>query len=134
MFHRLMILFVVSFAGGVIGDPGTVSAGEPELSGRWRGRWSSESTGHSGPLNAKFRRNGPDSYRVVFTGRFLKVVPFRYAETLHVAGTSESVVYLSGSSRLLGFGTFRFSASATDRAFHADFASRNDRGTFQLSR
>ncbi len=112
----------------------TALAGEPNLSGRWRGRWSSESTGHSGPLNARFRQTACDEYRVVFTGRFLKIVPFRYAETLHVTGSDGTVVYLAGSSRLLGFGTFSFDAAATGNAFNATFSSRRDRGQFNLSR
>jgi hypothetical protein len=124
---RLAIAFLLVLSIGA-------SAAEPNLSGRWRGRWSSESSGHSGPLNARFRQTGCDEYRVVFTGRFLAIVPFRYAETLHVTGSADGVVYLAGSSRLLGFGTFSFDAAATGNAFNATFSSRRDRGQFNLAR
>ena len=127
MSSRLAIAFVLFLSSGV-------AAQEPNLSGRWRGRWSSESTGHSGPLNAKFRQTACDEYHVVFTGRFLKIVPFRYAETLHVTGSADGVVYLAGSSRLLGFGTFSFDAAATGNTFNATFSSRRDRGQFNLAR
>ena len=107
---------------------------EPDLSGRWSGHWRSETTGHDGPLNARFKRTDATHYRVVFTGSFFKVIPFRYAQTLNVTGTDGNVVYLSGSSRLLGFGNFCFDASATGCQFRATYSSRNDRGEFVLSK
>ncbi len=124
---RLLTLFVILIVA-------PVQAGEPNLTGRWRGNWESSATGHSGPLRARFRQMAPDQYRVVFTGRFFKIIPFRYAETLTVTSSDGTIASLSGSSRLLGFGTFSFSAVATSQTFTADFQSRNESGVFKLSR
>lgn len=111
-----------------------VRSAEPDLSGRWSGHWRSETTGHDGPLNARFKRTDATHYRVVFTGRFFKIIPFRYAQTLNVTGIDGDVVYLSGSKRLLGFGNFCFDASATSCQFRATYSSRKDRGEFVLSK
>ena len=67
-------------------------------------------------------------------GRFAKVIPFRYSQTLEVTGTAGDTVFLAGSSRLPGFGTYEYAANATSRDFHATYQSRKDRGAFILRR
>lgn len=124
---RLAALAVLALAAAA-------PAQEPDLSGRWAGRWESGTTGHAGPLRGRFARTGPDRYRVVFTGRFWGVVPFRYAQTLTVVGHQGDAVLLAGSSRVPGFGTFEYRAAATTAAFDATFRSRSDAGTFTLRR
>jgi hypothetical protein len=105
-----------------------------DLSGCWSGTWESCSTGHKGPLSAEFVACGANQYEVYFRGRFLKLVPFKYSMTM-VAEERDGVVYLSGS-KYLGrmFGTFSFSAAATDTCFNANFSSCEDSGVFKLSR
>jgi hypothetical protein len=51
-----------------------------------------------------------------------------------VVGTDGETVYLSGSKRLPGFGSYEYSANATSRDFHATYQSRKDRGAFILRR
>lgn len=119
---------------------GAVRAGEcppsvPDLTGKWSGRWSSDTSGHSGPLRARFREISDCQYRVTFSGRFWVVVPFLYPVTLDVTGYAADKVLLSGSSRLGPvLGTFTYSAESTATDFVATFESRNDRGSFVLSR
>lgn len=107
---------------------------EADLSGRWTGRWESQTTRHAGPLRARFTRTDSSHYRVVFSGRFLGLVPFRYAQTLETTGVRGDAVFLAGTSRLPLFGTFAYRAVATGSAFDATFQSRRDRGTFTLRR
>ena len=110
-------------------------AGEPLLAGRWTGSWQSSYNGHQGPLRGRFTQTDPTHYRAVFTGRFLKVVPFLYVQKLEVTGYSGDSVFLAGSSRLPGFGTFQYDAVATGNQFTATFrSSRGDQGVFLLSR
>ena len=106
----------------------------PDLSGRWSGHWVSDTTGHTGPLNGKFKQIDDTHYRVVFTGRFFKVIPFRYSQKLEVTGSDGENVTLAGSSRLPGFGPYEYSANATSRDFHATYQSKRDRGAFILRR
>jgi len=119
---------------GLVLTAGAASAQAPNLSGRWSGYWQSDSSGHTGPLNGRFRQVDDTHYRVVFTGRFAKVIPFRYSQKLEVTGTDGDSVFLAGSSRLPGFGTYEYSANATSRDFHATYQSRKDRGAFILRR
>jgi hypothetical protein len=116
----LLLLPAVSFAA--------------DLSGCWSGSWESCSTGHKGPLFAEFVPCGANQYDVHFRGRFFKIMPFHYSVTL-TAEEREGVVYLSGS-QYLGrmFGTFTFSAAATDTCFNANYSSCKDHGRFQMSR
>ena len=100
--------------------------------GRWKGRWTSESTGHKGPLKAHIRQLDRDTYRAVFVGRFFVVFPFAYPATLErVPGSCDQY---SSSQRLPLIGTYRMNATVTPHHFHAHFQSGNDRGTFQMSR
>ena len=84
----------------------TASAQPPDLSGRWSGRWVSETNGHTGPLNARFRQIDADTYRVAFRGRFAKVIPFWYTTRLDAVATGDGVVVLAASQRLPLVGTY----------------------------
>jgi hypothetical protein len=107
----------------------------PDLSGNWpNGRWESQSDGHGGPLSATFERVDAQHYRVVFRGKFLKIIPFRYNVTLDIVGQQGDRVLLAGSSKLPIFGTFTYDAQATACEFMATYSSRADKGTFRLHR
>ncbi len=111
----------------------TARAGE--LSGRWRsGEWTDDNTGHRGPLKARFREKSNGDYRVVYTGRFALVVPFRFATTMNVVGRDGDKVLLAGESRLPGFGQFTYQAVADEDNFNSQYSSRRWRGEFNLNR
>lgn len=106
-----------------------------ELDGRWRcGRWSDTKSGHEGPLRAYFRQVDDGHYRVIFHGRFAKIVPFCFATTLDVVGRDGDELFLAGESRLLGFYKFTYSATADEHQFNAQYQSRRWSGEFHLSR
>lgn len=100
--------------------------------GVWRGEWSSQTSGHRGPLGARIRAVGPDRYRALFYGRFAVVIPFAYRTTLtRVPGTSD--LYHS-AKRMPLLGTYRTTARISHDSFRADFVGREDRGVFLMSR
>jgi hypothetical protein len=107
--------------------------------GGWSGRWSSCTTGHNGPLRARFKKLDNCHYRVTFYGRFRVVIPFRYAMTMTVVGQEGDKVFLSGSSQVPFYGLFHFNGWATEQQFDADYWSEKkcevkDRGKFVMSR
>jgi hypothetical protein len=87
-------------------------------------------------MRASFCRPCNGNYQVTFTGRFCKLIPFRYTTTLNVTGYADGVVYLSGSHKLGPIlGTFSYNAWANDRQFSSGYnAGSKDQGTFTLSR
>jgi len=103
-----------------------------DLSGSWCGSWESSCTGHHGPLRACFSKCGDSQYFVTFSGRFFKIMPFRYSVTLDAVDEGDTVK-LSGSS-FLGrlFGTFTYQADATSSEFNAAYSSCKDQGCFRL--
>ena len=105
-----------------------------DLSGCWSGSWKSCGTGHKGPLNATFTKCGETQYHVAFSGRFFKIMPFRYSVTLDVIEDGDTVK-LSGSS-FLGriMGTFSYSATATACTFDSAYSSCKDNGWFHLTK
>lgn len=108
----------------------------PDLTGDWCGSWQSCVNGHKGPMRASFCRLCDGNYQVTFTGRFCKLIPFRYKTTLNVTGCSDGVIYLSGSHNLGPIlGTFTYNAWANDRQFASGYnAGSKDQGQFNLSR
>jgi hypothetical protein len=115
--------------------PATTTALATDLTGCWAGSWESCTSGHAGPLHATFTRCGETEYRVTFTGRFLKVIPFRYSVTLTVVEDRGDELVLAGTSYLGRlFGTFSYRATATDGRFTADYTSKKDDGTFRMTR
>jgi hypothetical protein len=104
-----------------------------DLTGRWQGCW--QDCRHSGPLRASFCRSDDSHYHVTFTGRFFKVLPFRYTVTLNVTKQEGDKVYLAGESYLGRlFGTFTYDAWATNCDFEANYSSCRYEGRFILHR
>lgn len=121
--------------GSLILLPLAQSAVAGELNGRWsNGNWTDDNTGHQGPLRARFHERSDGNYRVVFSGRFAKIVPFRFATTLNVVGRDGGNVIFAGESRVLGFGRFTYDAVADENTFTSNYSSRRWRGQFNLSR
>lgn len=107
----------------------------PNLEGRWSGYWESDETGHTGPLRARVEKIDSFHYRVVFCGRFWKVVPFRYGSELAVTGKGHGVVCLGGSERLGPImGDFSYNARATNNQIVLCYKSRKDHGRFVMCR
>jgi hypothetical protein len=109
-------------------------AAPPELTGQWSGYWVSEHSGHSGPLRGKFVPLDAETYRVRFSGRFARVIPFVYSTKMHVSASGDDVLVLNARQNLGPFGTFQTTATATATDFNATFTSRADTGRFVLTR
>jgi hypothetical protein len=115
--------------------PGVYTPGSPNLAGgKWSGYWVSDKNGHNGPLNAKFKQKDCDTYEVTFSGRFAKIIPFRYKTTMDVVGGGDGCVILTAEKRLGPTGKFRTVAVATNTNFDATFTSPRDHGRFVLRR
>ncbi|MEL6107699.1 MAG: hypothetical protein AAFU85_16855 [Planctomycetota bacterium] len=100
--------------------------------GRWRGSWTSLSSGHRGPLRARVRPIDANTYRALFAGRFAGVVPFVYPSTLQrVPGSSAR---FQTSTRLPLLGEYRMTAYVSNHRFFARYSSKRDQGVFDLSR
>lgn len=109
-------------------------AAAADLSGTWSGRWDSLSTGHTGPLRATFSRLNDSQYQVDFTGRFFKLIPFRYSVVLNAIDEGETV-RLSGDNYLgRRYGWFHYDAVVIGDCFTADYTSCKDDGQFRLTR
>ncbi|MSU78642.1 MAG: hypothetical protein EXS16_11185 [Gemmataceae bacterium] len=106
-----------------------------ELSGGgWRGTWHDENKDHTGPLRGWFKQTHDGHYRVAFTGKYAKVVPFFFSTKLNVVGRDGDQVILGGSSRLPLFGRFNYNGAADGNNFNAQYDSRLWRGSFRLTR
>jgi hypothetical protein len=107
----------------------------PDLSGCWTGCWQDDCSGHHGPLRATFCKCDDTHYQVTFSGRFFKVLPFRYTVVLTVTKQAADKVWLEGESDLGRlFGTFTYRAEATCTHFVADYSSCRYQGRFILNR
>lgn len=132
---RVRGLGLALLLGAALAGAGARECRAADLSGCWEGRWESCTSGHQGPLKARFCKLDDTHYRVDFSGRFFKVFPFHYSVTLMVTGQEGDGLLLSGSSYLgRMFGTFYYNARATECSFVADYTSCKDRGRFILHR
>lgn len=131
---KTKLIIVLLLAGFAMVSYGLAKENALDLSGTWSGNWISDNSGHSGPMKAVFRSVGAESYEVTFSGRFFKVIPFRYKVVLSVKGKDGEKLLLSGNQRLFGFGTFEYTAVADESSFSASYSSRKDNGRFELSK
>ena len=106
-----------------------------DLSGSWKGYWQNSNNRHTGPIRATFVKLDESRYRVHFTGRFFKVLPFHYTVVLNVVESTGDSVRLEGSQYVgRRFGTFRYTADATDCDFAARYTSCKFQGKFVMTR
>lgn len=131
---KTKLIIVLLLAGFAMVSYGLTKENALDLSGNWSGNWISDNSGHSGLMKAVFRSAGAESYEVTFSGRFFKVIPFRYKVVLSVKGKDGEKLLLSGNQRLFGFGTFEYTAVADESSFSASYSSRKDNGRFELSK
>ncbi len=126
--NRIALVALTTLLAATIGQTG-------ELDGKWRhGTWFDANTGHEDVLRARFREKADGNYRVVSTGRFARVVPFRFATTLNVVGHDGDKVIIAGESRIAGLIGFSYHAVADEHTFNAQYQSRRWTGEFNLTR
>lgn len=107
----------------------------PSLTGSWNGSWNSQTTGHQGPLSANIRPTGDGNYSATFTGKFFKVIPFRYQMKLQVVGANDGVLHLAGSKKLGPLmGYYSYNATVSGNSFSASYRTKRDSGTFFMRR
>ncbi len=143
MFEGTRRIVSVGLALGIVALVGlangsTVYAQEimpPSLTGSWTGGWNSQTTGHQGPLRASIRPTGDGHYSATFTGKFFKVIPFRYQMNLQVVGASDGVLQLAGSKKLGPLmGYYSYNATVSGNSFSASYRTKRDSGTFFMHR
>jgi hypothetical protein len=112
---------------------GTVQAQSPV--GVWKGRWQSQSTGHSGPMRATSRETGPGQYEARWVGRFAAVIPFVYRSQLTEVATPDGQMTLY-SRKQLGplMGSYEMTSRFLGSSMDSQFQTRQDRGTVRMRR
>jgi len=106
-----------------------------DLTGNWTGNWESEISGHEGPLKAKFSVSGETKVQARFTGRFFKVVPFRFNVTLDVVSQQDGVTKLQGKQNLgRALGVYHYEVTYNGNEFIANYKTDKDKGVFKVSK
>ena len=106
-----------------------------DLSGKWSGSWRSEISDHTGPLKAKFEVLDDSKVQARFSGRFFKVIPFRFNVLLEIVETKDGVVTLKGKEDLgRTLGTYTYNATYSKGKFVAKYSTDKDKGVFEVSR
>lgn len=104
-----------------------------EPTGRWKGRWSSGTTGHSGPMRARVTPTGDGTYKAVFAGRFAGVIPFVYRADMHPIETWDGTVYVT-EKKLPLLGSYRMNAIIPGGSFQANWSAAGDTGQVSMQR
>lgn len=126
---RLWILIVILLGG----MPQASVAADP--TGVWRGEWTSQSTGHRGPMRVAIRPRSDGNYQAFFTGRFFVVIPFMYRATLSPQLDGNGNVVLSANKPLgFGMGEYRMRTWVTGYRLQGSFSAARDRGTVSMRR
>ncbi|MCC6511434.1 MAG: hypothetical protein IT423_20210 [Pirellulaceae bacterium] len=133
MLTRLMVsLLCVGLLANWAEAGGIVSRGGSQV---YRGKWHSQSTGHSGPMRARVTARADGGYSARFTGRFFVIIPFTYRTDLTPVGSGpagQSLVVHKQLGPLLG--SYDMSAQLNPASFTGTFRAAGDTGTVSLRR
>ena len=108
---------------------------EQNPTGTWKGRWRSESTGHSGPMRVVITPSNRGTYQARFTGRFAAIIPFAYRAELVPVQSSDGTTQLT-SSKKLGpiLGDYQMQTQVVGSTLSGGFQAAGDRGSIQMQR
>ena len=130
------ILSVVLTLASVAICSSQLNGGElKNLNGNWSGNWKSELSGHEGPLKAKFTVSGETKVQAWFTGRFFKIVPFKFNVSLDVVSQKDGVTKLQGKQDLgRALGVYHYDVTYKGNEIIAKYKTDKDKGVFSVSK
>jgi hypothetical protein len=111
------------------------SPADDHLSGRWKGSWKSDKSGHSGGLRCLVSQTGEGAYRARFDATYMLLLRFGYAMDM-TADVREDVTYVAGEQDLgksYG-GVYEYEGQANGRTFRLNYKTNTDYGHFTLKR
>lgn len=119
----------------VVGFTIVTSASGQDSRAVYKGRWTSDSTGHSGPMRATVTPRANGEYDARFTGRFAGVIPFTYKTTLTPIACDDCGMTVSANKKLGPIlGSYQMSGGLTPSQFQAGFQAGKDAGQFRMQR
>ncbi|TWT93541.1 hypothetical protein [Neorhodopirellula pilleata] len=101
--------------------------------GRWKGEWSSPSSGHQGPMRANIRPNSNGTYSALFAGRFFKIIPFAYRVDL-VPARDGSSGYVADKRLGPLLGSYKMQAQFSSHRMNGRFQAVGDQGSVRMKR
>ncbi len=114
-------------------EPVVYPQANPDLSGKWVGRWTADATAkraeHGGPLRVRLRATGPNRYQGIFAGRFAVVIPYLYRAEVTQHGSS-----ITSVKRLGPLGAYRMQAGVFGRAMQGRWNAGKSSGSIRLQR
>jgi hypothetical protein len=106
----------------------------PEVTGKWTGRWESEThKGHGGGLTCEAVESGKDKWEANFTAEFGKTKSYK----VKLEGTPGDGKVVFGGKVDLGKddgGEFTWTGRATETEFSGEYQSTEDKGSFKMTR
>lgn len=109
------------------------TADAQDLSGRWKGTWTSAANSkhreHSGPLRVHLTDNGDGTYRGVFAGRFAKVIPYFYRASVTQYGNQ-----VVSTKKLGPLGDYRMQLSSGPNRLNGSWTAAGETGAINLRR
>ncbi len=109
----------------------TIAAAD-DPTGRWKGRWTSGTTGHSGPMRARVTPTEQGTYKALFAGRFAVLYP-SFTERIGSVPSWDGPVYVT-EKKLPLLGTYRMQSIVPGNSFNANWSAVGDTGQVQMQR
>jgi len=113
----------------------TTTQPDDHLSGRWKGSWKSDKSGHAGGLRCVAHPVDGDTYRCKFNATYALLLRFDYTMDM-TADIREDVTYVAGEQDIgksYG-GVYTYEGQSDGKTFRLNYRTKNDYGHFTLKR
>lgn len=132
----LMLLTGCSFDHDWDAAASHVPSSGADITGRWRGTWTSQADGHTGDLRCLITQKDEHTYHARFVATYAGFMHFGYELDLIGDKRMDEWVTFQGHANLgfLAGGEYRYEGLANSAKFICDYTSSADHGQFNMSR
>lgn len=114
---------------------GRQPAAAHEITGRWQGHWTSDTSGHHDKLRCLVTHRADGGYDARYHAKYGKILSFSYTVKLEVEPQGD-VFKFHGEANLGKWagGPYHYEGKATPTNFFCTYQCKSDHGTFLMTR
>lgn len=103
-----------------------------EIVGRWQGTWSSDPSGHTGPLRCILTKVGETGYQARYHAGYFKILTADYTVSMEVEQEDDGWEFSGETNLGWLMGVYRHQGQIRGEHYRAEYTSKHDHGVMDM--